>query len=152
MYYKYRLIKNVDVAQDRKLQCSPVAHINFFLKSELPVLVGPLSTIQPFNHPLTSNFSWSSGLYQEYSVRVFLEKPFHSRFCAQPTYGAQEYQTYTDTALSRYHFKTWRFTSFALRNSRQTSVGIEPWTSRSTVERATTEPTRHKPFTLYLLS
>ena len=47
------------------------------------------------------------GLHQETSVRVSLDKQFHSRFCVLPTYGAQVYQTCTDTALSGYQFTSW---------------------------------------------
>ena len=76
-------------------------------KSQLPILIGPLlSAIQPFSHHLTL-IPLVIGLYWETSVRVSLGKLFHYRFCVQPTYGAQECQTCTDTALSGYQFTPW---------------------------------------------
>ena len=41
------------------VQLKKIKYYNLIKK--LPVLVGPLSAIQPFNHPLTFNFSWSLG-------------------------------------------------------------------------------------------
>ena len=76
--------------------------MNTTLLLKLSVLIGSLSAIQPFCHPLTFNFPWSLGY-----VRVSMGKLFHSQFCVQPTYGAQEYQTDKDTALSGYQFTPW---------------------------------------------
>ena len=39
----------------------PCVFLPDMLKLKLLVLVGPLSAIQPFNHPLTFNFPWSLG-------------------------------------------------------------------------------------------
>ena len=44
--------------------------IYFLLQIKLPVLVGPLSAIQPFNHPLTFNFPWSLGYIRKSTFRV----------------------------------------------------------------------------------
>ena len=58
------------------------------------------AAVQPFNHPLTLT-SLVIGLHKKTSVRVYLGK-FHLRFYVHPTYGAQEYQTCADSALSGY--------------------------------------------------
>ena len=83
------------------------------------------------------------GLHEEPSAQVSLGLLYHSRFGVQPTYGAREYQSFTETALSGYHLggmEPWRFISCALRNSCLTSVGFEPRTFQSAVKRATTGP------------
>ena len=85
---------------------------------------GPLSAVKPFSHPLTYLTSLVIGLHvlETYS-RVSLGKLLHSCIL-QPTskYGAQEYRTCTDTALSGTNshlgqVEPWRFISCALRNS-----------------------------------
>ena len=126
-------------------------------KLKLPVLVGPLSAIQPLIHPLTFNIPWSLG----YSRKLDFGSPWGNYFtigfvCSQHNYSNQEYQTCTDTALSGYlnshlgRVEPRRFNSCALRNSRYASVEFEPWISRSAVKCATTEPTRPDRERVYL--
>ena len=66
-----------------------------FMYGQLPVLVGPLSAIQPFIDPLTFNWAtignWRSG---------FPGETISLPVCLQPTYGTQEYQTCTETIFS----------------------------------------------------
>ena len=72
--------------------------------------------------PLNINFPWSLG----YIWKLAFGKVPYSRFCVQPTYGAQEYQTCTYTALSGYQFTLCRvkprrlisYAQYAQRNSR----------------------------------
>ena len=75
------------------------------LQLELPVFVVPLSAIQPFSHPLTHPLV--NRLHQETSIRVSLGKLFHSHSYVQPTFGAHEYHTCTDTTFTGYQFKPW---------------------------------------------
>ena len=42
------------------------------------ILVGPLSTIQPFSHPLTFNFPWSFGYIRKLVFGSPFGKLFHS--------------------------------------------------------------------------
>ena len=79
-----------------------------FLKERLPVLVRPLSAIQPFSYPLALHVSppghWATlGTID----RVSLGRLLHSWFCKQLTHGAQEGHTCTDTTLSGNQFTPW---------------------------------------------
>ena len=107
---------------------------------KLPVLVGPLSAIQPFSHPLTLNFPWSLGYIKKLAFGSPYSLPV---LCAA---NMLEYLNCTDTALSGYQFTPQQcgvseIISCALRNSRQAGVGFEPRISRSVGECATTGPT-----------
>ena len=76
------------------------------VKLKLPVLLGLPSTIQSFSHPLTFNFLWSLGYFR----KLAFGSPWGNislPVCVQQIYGAQEYQTCTETALSGYQFTTW---------------------------------------------
>ena len=102
------------------------------------------SAIQQFSQSLTFNFPLVIGLYSKTSVRASMGKLFYSRSCVQPTYDAQEYQTCADTAFPGYQLTPQIYISCALRNSRQTNVGLEPRASRSAVGRVITRPTHLK--------
>ena len=67
-------------------------------------MVVVLSAIHPFNHPLTLNFPWSLGYIRKLALGSLWGQLYYSRFCVQTTYGAHEFQTCTDTALSGYQF------------------------------------------------
>ena len=73
-------------------------------KLTLPVLVGPLSAIQPH---FDTNLSWSLGYIRKLKFKYHWGKLFHSRYCVQPTHGAQEYHSCKYTAHSGYQFTPW---------------------------------------------
>ena len=93
---------------------------SFQIKLKIPVFVGPILAIQPFNHPLTS----TSLDHLDTSVPVSLGETISLMACVQPTYGAQEYleKTCTDTALSRYKFKPWLSGASEIRNKKYTII------------------------------
>ena len=71
------------------------------LKLKLPdILLRPLTAFQVFSHSATLRHYLLTGL-------LYYPGETISRFCVQPTYGAQEYQICTDTAISGYQFTPW---------------------------------------------
>ena len=121
---------------------------NFILsKLKLPALVGPLSAIRPFSRHLLTfklHLPWSLGYIRKLTLGPHLGKLFQFRFCKQPTYSPQEYQTCTNTALLGYQFTHWLSIVSEIHllcpDSRLASIGFEPRTSQSAGERATTGP------------
>ena len=117
------------------------------VKLKLPVLVRPLSAIQPFSHPLTFNLPWSLG----YIRKLAFWSPWGNYF--NPGFLCRQQKASRNIKLAQIQpsqgnnshldrVESQRFISCSLRNSCQAHVGSEPRTSRSAVERATTGSTR----------
>ena len=110
---------------------------------KLPVLVGPLATIQPY-----INFPWSLGYLRKLAFGSSRGNYFTHDFVWKQHTAPRNItvdQTLlpsqgTNSQLGQVELRG--FISSAQRNSRQASVGFKSRTSRSAVERTTTGPTR----------
>ena len=104
-------------------------------------MVGPLSAIQPFCHPLTFNFTDIRKLaFRSPWVKYFIP----GFVCSQNTApGISNLHRHSPLRVPNHtlgEMSLRDFISCALRNSRQASVEFEPWTYRSAVGQATTVP------------
>ena len=81
--------------------------IQTHIKIKLPVFGRAAFSYSAVQTPFDIVLPLVIGLHKETNVRVSLGKQLNSRFCVQPTYGAQEYLTWTDTALSGYQITPW---------------------------------------------
>ena len=118
-----------------------------FEKLKLPVLVGPLSAIQPYNLSWTFNFPWSLFYIMKLAFwspggKYFTSGVVCSQHMAPGNIQHAQTQTSQDTNSHLGRVEPRRFICCAQRNSRQASEGFEPRTSRSAGECTTTGPTR----------
>ena len=106
MVCKYSITFTQSILQLKVVVAQGLSHQTSHRK--LPILVGPLSAIQPFRHPLTFKFPWPLG----YIRRLAFGSPWGSYFtpgfvCSQHTAPRNIKLAQCHIALSRYQFTPW---------------------------------------------